>query len=230
MPKITVQEKKIVFLTTDKNYECYCNTNMIYINYVNLLKVLSVGNQIYIDYGTIILEVVEICKFENHLCTILKKQNYFVVKKHKTIKCTVLNGGQLRDEAVIHLPNIPQHFEASIRTELITFGIRNQVDALILSKVQSGEIFEIVRDILGKYFTCSRCFNLYSNSIYLGPDNNAIMLIGKIEDIRGVENIDEIIGVADAIIVCRSSLGMFMPPEKLFLIQKSIVAKCNQVL
>lgn len=55
------------------------------------------------------------------------------------------------------------------------------------------------------------------------------MLIGKIEDARGVESIDEIIEIADAIIINRSSLGMCMPPEKLFLIQKSIVAKCNQV-
>lgn len=66
MPKITVQENNTVFLTTDKNYECYCNANMIYINYSDLLKVLSVGNQVFIDYGTIILEVVEISKCLSH--------------------------------------------------------------------------------------------------------------------------------------------------------------------
>lgn len=71
------------------------------------------------------------------------------MKKYKTIKCNVINGGKLRDEAVIHLPNVPQQFESAIRSELISFAIKNQVDALILSKVQSAEIFRIVRDILG---------------------------------------------------------------------------------
>lgn len=49
-----------MYITFDSNYECHCNKKMIYINNPDLLKVLTPGHRIYIDYGTIILEVVEV--------------------------------------------------------------------------------------------------------------------------------------------------------------------------
>lgn len=46
---------------------------------------------------------------------------------------------------------------------------------------------------------------------------------------HAVENIDEIIRECDGIIISRTSLSVALIREKVFLAQKSIIAKCNKV-
>jgi pyruvate kinase len=53
-------------------------------------------------------------------------------------------------------------------------------------------------------------------------------LIAKIEDQQGVDNIDEIIEASDGIMIARGDLGSEMPLEKLPMLQKVIIKKCNK--
>ncbi len=59
-------------------------------------------------------------------------------------------------------------------------------------------------------------------------DGSNIGIIAKIETGDGIENIDEIISAADGVMVARGDLGVEIPSEKLPMIQKEIISKCNQ--
>ena len=53
------------------------------------------------------------------------------------------------------------------------------------------------------------------------------MIMAKIEKPSAVKNIDEIIKVADGIMIARGDLGVEMPTEKVPIVQKNIIKRCR---
>lgn len=127
------------------------------------------------------------------------------------IICLVTNGGELSSKKGINLPNARLKLPAITEQdrEDILFGIEQGVDFIAASFIRSAEAINEIRSILNE-----KCSD--------------INIIAKIENMEGVENIDEIIGVSDGVMVARGDLGVELETEELPYLQKEMIIKCNQ--
>eukprot|EP00932_Pfiesteria_piscicida_P015686 SRR837773.2826.p2 GENE.SRR837773.2826~~SRR837773.2826.p2 ORF type:complete len:481 (-),score=185.61 SRR837773.2826:44-1438(-) len=127
------------------------------------------------------------------------------------VMTTVMNDCKLGERKNCNLPGVkvdlPVLQEKDIN-DLVNFGIPQGVDFIAASFVQSAEDVQMIRKTLG-------------------VRGRNIKIISKIENEAGLKNFDEIVEASDAIMVARGDLGMEIPPEKVFLAQKMMIAKCN---
>ena len=126
------------------------------------------------------------------------------------IICRVINGGILRNRKSINLPDA--HIEMAYMNEQdradILFGVEQDVDFIAASFVRN------VYDVLEIAKILESC----------GGESTKI--IAKIENREGVNNIDEILNVADGIMVARGDMGVEIAMEELPRIQKTLIKKC----
>lgn len=126
------------------------------------------------------------------------------------IKCIVETAGDIISNSSVVVPNVPMEKPevAESDKELIQFGVKERVDYLFLSGIHHKDDVVDVKDLLG-------------------DEGKYILIVSKIENSIAIENIDKIIQVSDAICLDCDRLMVELPKEKVFLIQKSITAKCN---
>ncbi len=130
-------------------------------------------------------------------------------KQQNHLRCEVLTEGVLGSRRHINLPgvrvNLPALTEKDIKD--IELGIEIGVDIFAMSFVREAQDVMRLRAILD-----------YRNA----PQK----IVAKLEDQQGVKNLDEIIEVADAIMVARGDLGIEVAIEDLPPIQRHIVKSC----
>lgn len=126
------------------------------------------------------------------------------------IKCRVTNGGELGEKKGVNVPGVRINLPFLSQKDIddINFGLDQEVDLIAASFVRSSEdVLEIRRILEGR--------------------NVDIDIIAKIESQEGVDNLDNIIKVADGVMVARGDLGVEIPAEEVPLVQRNIVEKCN---
>lgn len=125
------------------------------------------------------------------------------------IVCHVVNGGMISNKKGVNVPNVElsMPYISEKDYEDILFGIENDFDFVAASFVRTADDVLEIR----KIFEEKNC--------------NNINIISKIENMQGVENIDEIIRVSDGIMVARGDMGVEIPLEDVPVIQKMIIKK-----
>lgn len=143
------------------------------------------------------------------------KMSMEVIEKLKSgeIKCRILNSGLLRTRksanvpgARLSMPFISEKDEADIR-----FAAKNDVDFIFASFVRRADDVIQIRNLLHD------------------EDNYNTEIIAKIENQEGYDNLDEILKVADGVMVARGDLGVEVSFSAVPTYQKSIISRCNYV-
>ena len=128
------------------------------------------------------------------------------------IVTVVENTGEISDFKRVAVPDVQLGlpFLSEQDVQDILFGVEQGVDFIAASFVQKAADVLAIRRVLE-----SR-----------GADGH---IIAKIENAAGVKNIDEILKVADGVMVARGDLGVEIPTEDVPIIQKMLIRRCNQV-
>lgn len=137
-----------------------------------------------------------------------------VVKAEGTeITCKVLNGGVVKNKKGINIPGVRTKlpFLSENDKKDLLFGIENDIDFIAASFVSDPADVKAMRNF---------------------ADNNGgeeIKIIAKIENRDGVNNILDIVRIADGIMIARGDMGVEIPFEEIPGIQKAIINKCYRL-
>jgi pyruvate kinase len=136
-----------------------------------------------------------------------------VVATSKTeVSCQIVTGGKLGEDKGINIPGIT--WDAPTITEEdwnhLLFGLKHNVDFVALSFIREANDVIKVRNFLQKR-------------------KKTPALIAKIERREALDNLDEILKVADGVMVARGDLGIEIPIQRVPIVQKETIQKCNRL-
>ena len=122
------------------------------------------------------------------------------------IVCTVINSGSIANKRGVNIPNaqlsMPYIGEAD-RKDII-FGCELGFDFVAASFTRTKEDVLELRKLLDEH-------------------NSKMKIIAKIENMQGIHNLEEIIEVADGIMVARGDMGVEVPLEDVPVLQKKMI-------
>jgi len=130
-------------------------------------------------------------------------------KDEARIRCRVLIPGELRSRRHINLPGVKVNLPAFTEKDRAdaTVGLEEGIDFLALSFVRAAKDIELLRE-------------------FLVEKKSKVRIIAKIEDQSAIDNLDEIVGACDGLMVARGDLGIECPFEELPIIQRRAVRAC----
>ena len=130
-------------------------------------------------------------------------------KGEGSLRLLVKSGGVIANGRGVNVPNrqLPLPTLSERDRKLIQFAEEHEVEVLALSFTRNA------KDVA----------NLRS-----AADRFKGAVISKIENFEGIRNFNEILAASEGIMVARGDLGVEIEPERVPLVQKSLVRSCNQ--
>ena len=140
--------------------------------------------------------------------------NLTVIEKdeaNQELVCRINNNRKLKNKRNCDIPGVVLNMPFVTQKEIddIKFGTEQEVDFVFASFVRRAD-------------------DVYQLRQLLADNNNTHMkIIAKIENLEGVENMDEIIDLCDGVMVARGDLGVNVDAWDMPQIQKELIAKCQ---
>ena len=130
--------------------------------------------------------------------------------RERDLRCRVQDGGVLGSRKHINLPGVRINLPSITGQDVadIRFAAEHDVDFLAVSFVRSAEAVHDARRIADE------------------AGGHHVRIIAKIENQEGLDNLDEIVGAADGIMVARGDLGVEVEYEMLPAAQRDMVRRC----
>lgn len=129
----------------------------------------------------------------------------------KEVVCRVVNGGALGENKGINLPGVKLKVPALTpkdKSDLV-FALKQGANYIAVSFVRRPDDVVLAKNLIRK----------------AGKDTP---VIAKLEKPEAIENLDAILRVADGVMVARGDLGVEMSPEKVPVVQKTIIARARE--
>ena len=127
------------------------------------------------------------------------------------IVCDIVIGGTIRGRRGVNVPGAMLSLSAISAKDKkdLQFGLSVGVDFVTLSFVRTAKEIHQLRTLLGE-------------------QRNAVGIIAKIETQEAIDHLDAIIDAADGVMVARGDLAIEIPRERVPLVQKEVIRKCNE--
>lgn len=131
----------------------------------------------------------------------------------KDVVCKALNTAKLGSRKTVNVPGLKLNLPALSPKDIedITKGISAGFDFIAASFVRRASDVQEIRALLN------------ANG---GED---VQIIAKIESQEGIDNFEEILELADGIMVARGDMGVEIPMEQVPVVQKHFIRRCNEV-
>ena len=136
--------------------------NLLYVNYLNFVQDVSVGDSVLIDDGEIAMKVIR--------------------KGNDCLYCKVDNSGEIKNRKGVNVPNVKLHLPVVSEKdkEFIDFAVQNKLDYIAHSFVQHADDVRTIRKLLDEQKSTIKIISKIENQI--GVDNIA----GIIEESDGI--------------------------------------------
>lgn len=127
----------------------------------------------------------------------------------KEIICSVENGGTISNKKGINVPGVElkMPFISKKDKDDIVFAVQEGFDYIAASFTRTADDILEIRRILEE----NHC--------------DYIKIIAKVENDQGIKNVDEILRVADGVMIARGDMGVEIPLEEVPSIQKKLIRK-----
>jgi len=124
------------------------------------------------------------------------------------VECTVVNGGLLGEHKGINLPGTVVRVPALTEKDEkdVEFGVKHGVDMIAASFVRTADDVRQAKRLVASH-------------------KSDAWIIAKLEKPQAIEHLEEILDVADGVMVARGDLGVEVAPEKVPMIQKHVIRR-----